>query len=205
MLRHLKALLVLLAFSAVAILGTPGLDYQDWRDLDEPDERQAARAALEGRSGGAALAVALLAVSDLNRQVRQPLYDLLAPVQRPFRIRQSWHLYRDGPNRVRRLEISVDGRLVHRSVDPAHPWRDAQLRNRHVRPVMQVLAERDDGPNWRGAVRWIVQEARADWPQARQVRIVATLARYPGTDPRPAHAYVARAPDWQPEREEPAP
>jgi hypothetical protein len=196
MLRHLQALLVLLAFAAVLILGTPGLDHQDWRDLDEPDERAALREAAAGRPAGPALATLILATADLNRHLRQPLYDLLAPIQRPFRIRQSWHLYRDGPTRVRRLEISVDGRLVHRSSDPAFAWRDAQLRNRHLRPILENVARRVDSPNWRGALRWIVAEARADWPQAERIEVVATIARYPGTEARRSHGWIARAPDW---------
>lgn len=199
MLRHLQALLVLLAFGAILVLGTPGLDHQDWRELDAPDERAALREAAAGRPGGPVLAALVLATADLNQHLRQPLYDLLAPVQRPFRIRQSWHLYRDGPTRVRRLEISVDGRLVHRSSDPAYAWRDAQLRNRHLRPILENVARRAESPNERGALRWIVAQARADWPAAERVEIVATIARYPGTEARPSHGWVARAPGWAPE------
>ena len=69
----------------------------------------------------------------LNREVRMPLVAVIGPPQKLFRIRQAWHLYRDGPSSVRRLEVRIDGELRYRSEDPAYRWRTGILDNRRVR------------------------------------------------------------------------
>lgn len=195
--KHLKALLILLAHLLLLVLGTPGLDFQKWRQQLEPELQTQQREEL-----GEAFVVAAVAVARFNGAVRQPLYDLVAPVQRPFRVRQSWHLYRDGPSRIHRLEIRVDDRLVHRTGDPEHAWRQAQLRNRRLRPIFANVVMKTGTPNWRGALRWVVQEVRVDFPQARQVELRATRIRFPGTrrlgeQVEVHHRYLARAPAWE--------
>lgn len=190
--KHLRALLVLLVHLGILVLGTPGLDYQKWRDYDTGSERAQAM-----KDYGPVWGRVLLATADVNRYVRTPLYKRIEGVQRPFRIRQSWHLYRDGPNRVRRLEIRVDDQLLHRSGDPDYTWRNAQLRNRKLRPIAENIARKTGTPNWRGLVRWIVTQARADHPDAQEVRIQSLVGRYPGDQLEPRHSYVARAPDWK--------
>lgn len=196
MLRHLKALLILAAFAVPGILGTPGLDFQKWREFDAPDEQARARAQLGPLWGEVAIAIATF-----NGKVRHPVYTRIEGIQPPFRARQSWHLYRDGPSKVRRLEILVDGQLVHRSADPTYRWRDAQMRNRHMRPVLENVARKRDTPNWRGVMRWIVAEVRKDWPEAQVVKVVATSSPFPGTQPTESHFYLARAPEWVPRQD----
>lgn len=195
--KHIKALLVLYLHFLLLLLGTPALDFQRPSDFDSTEEIDAVRDQV-----GEPWTSLLLWTVAFNRDVRGPVYELFADVQRPFRIRQSWHLYRDGPKRVRRLEIRVDGTLVHRSSDDAYAWREQQLRNRRLRPVAEAVAGKTGSPNWRGLVRWIVQEARLDFPEAQEVTVTATEARFPGTDATVDHSYVARAPDWVPRERE---
>ncbi len=189
--KHLRALLVLLAHLLLLLLGTPGIDFMKASDFDEPDEETAAI-----DTYGPALGELLIGTAWFDQHVRMPVYDLVAPLQRPIRARQSWHLYRDGPDRVQRLEIRVDGKLVHRSADPDHAWRNAQLRNRKIRPVMQAIARRPGSPNWRGMVRFLVSAARHDFPDAQQIAITATSAPFPGTEVHDQRSYVAQAPAW---------
>lgn len=196
MLQHAKALLILLAFAVLLVLGTPGLDYQEWRRYDDADELDEARDRF-GALGGPLVR----GISIFNGRVRQPIYDRLEILQRPLRARQSWHLYRDGPNRVRRIEIRVDDQLIHRSADPDFAWRAPQLRNRHLRPVVQNVTTKPDSPNWRGLARWVVAQARRDFPDAERVDIVARVGRFPGTELADHHRYVAEAPDWIPHQQ----
>ncbi|RME25070.1 MAG: hypothetical protein D6798_09755 [Deltaproteobacteria bacterium] len=189
--NHLRAFLVLVAHLLLLLLGTPGLDLMKPEDFDEPAEQEAARA-----RHGPLLGALLVEIAWVDEHLRLPVYERVAPIQRPFRARQSWHLYRDGPDRVRRLEIRVDGRLVHRSADPAHAWGAAWLRNRRIRPVMQAVARRPGSPNRRGMVRAIIHAARRDFPEAGEITVTATRAPFPGTEAAPTHRYVAVAPDW---------
>ncbi|MCB9777575.1 MAG: hypothetical protein H6742_03340 [Alphaproteobacteria bacterium] len=190
--KHLKALLVLFAGFLMLVLGTPGLDYQKWGRHDSPDEQ-----ADTIEDYGPVWGNVIIGISLFNKHVRRPVYQRFEDIQRPFRIRQSWHLYRDGPSRVRRLNVYVDGTLVHRSADDGYGWNDPVLRNRHVRPVAENVARKKGTPNWRGFTRWIVTEAREDFPDCHEVRIEATSARFPGTDESVHHYYIATAPDWK--------
>jgi hypothetical protein len=186
-----RAIAVLLLQLVLVLLGAPGLDMVP-RALDAGDLRD-----LRSR-GGEALAGAAEAVVAANRDLRLPLTDALQPLQRPFRVAQEWFLYRDGPSRVRRLEVRVDGELVHRSVDAEHAWLAPQLRSRRLRPVVESTCGDADAPNWRGLARFVTDRARAAWPAAREVRLDCTAAPFPGDDATRHHGYVAAAPDWEP-------
>ncbi len=168
---------MLLVGSWIFLLATPGLDFLGTRDQG--------------------------VIADFNRTVRVPLIRPLEPIQKPFRIAQNWSLYRDGPARVRRLEVRIDGELRYRSLDSEHAWLAPQLRSRRLRPVVESSCRytNNKAKNWRGLTRFIAERALEAWPEATQVELTCTVSPFPGEDPEPTHRMDALAPDWQPRRE----
>lgn len=177
----------LAAMLAMTCAGTPGLGMMG----PTPYTRHLA----EGTGGTAERAVAWV-----QQELRWPLARRLLPLQRVFRIRQNWHLYRGGPRRVRHIEIHVDGELVHRTHDPDHAWRAAQLRYRRIRPMQHTLVGDDDAANWRGLTRWVVGQVLETRPDAQEVRISALWRGHQQAAARVVHGRVARAPGWEIER-----
>ncbi len=194
LLSHARAALVLLAWAALILLGTPGLDFLGADALSSARDQ----AALRDRVGRPLAAVAI-GVTTFNREVRLPIERWVTPIQRPFRVAQEWALYRDGPSRVRRLEVWVGTTLAHRSADPAHPWLAGPLRNRRIRPVVESTCLSAGAMNWRGLARFIVTRAREDYPEAGKVELICTSAAFPGTDASVHHRYIAEAPVWEAE------
>lgn len=195
---HARAALLLLVHALFWILGTPGLDFIPASQLRTPRQRQELLDRVP-----APVAKLVLAIVDLNRATRVPLVELFTPIQRPFRIAQEWHLYRDGPGRLQRLEIYVDDQLVSRSVDETHDWLSPQLRSRRVRPMVESTVQQRNAQNWRGLSRYIVACARRDFPAASRVELRSTVSEFPRPDaPTPEvtthHRIIAAAPDWQP-------
>jgi len=168
---------VLLVGSWLFLLGTPGLDFLDSKDQG--------------------------VIGRFNRAVRVPLIRPLEPIQKPFRIAQNWSLYRDGPARVRRLEVWVAGELRYRSLDSEYDWLAPQLRSRRLRPVVESSCRYTSGKarNWRGLTRYVAERALERWPEATQVQLTCTVSPFPGEDARPTHRMEASAPDWTPRRE----
>lgn len=191
--RSERAGAALLVHALIWVLGTPGLDFLSTLDLEKPERR----AAIEADVGD--FAQVAFAVDALNRHLREPLVDLTTPLQRPFRISQEWNLYRDGPERYVILEVWVDGALRFRTADPEHAWLAPQLRNRHVRPVVESTANQKDAPNWRGLTRYVVERARAEDPGAQEVELRSRGGPFPGRELKLKHRIVAKAPDWKPE------
>lgn len=187
-----RATLALIAQALFWVLGTPGLDYLSYLNLRD----EGARARMAKDLGGAAGLA--FAIDDLERSFRRPIVELLAPVQRPFRISQEWNLYRDGPSRYVLLEVRLDGVLAFRTADPEHAWLAPQLRNRHVRPVVESTANKRDAPNWRGLTRYIVARARAENPALREVELLSRAGPFPGEVLTDGHRIVAKAPSWSP-------
>jgi hypothetical protein len=190
--RHLTAALVLLAHALLLCFGTPGMDFLKRTELQSEADRAALRAKL-----GRPWADLGIALADLNRAVRLPILSAIGAIQRPPRVRQSWHLYRDGPSQVRRLEILADGVLLHRSADDSLGWRAAQLRNRRLRPMIETSVRQTDAANWRGLARWVVAEVRRDLPDTRAVELRAVWSPFPGDAPTWHHSFLAEAPDFQ--------
>lgn len=193
-----RATLLLVVHVLFWVLGTPGLDFMKATQFQSPAERERA---LE--SVPEPVAELAFAIADWNRATRVPLVKAAAPVQRPFRVAQEWHLYRDGPGKLQRLEIYVDDRLVHRSADADADWLTPQLRSRRIRPMVESTAQSRTAQNWRGLSRWIVSRVRQDWPEATRVELRSTISEFPRPNaPTPEvslhHAIVAAAPDWQP-------
>jgi hypothetical protein len=137
------------------------------------------------------------AALQLEVGVRRPLASQLRPIEKLFRIGQSWHLYRNGPGRVARLEIWADDTLLHRSLDDAHDWLEPVLRSRRVRPVAEAVVSADGGRSELGFTRFVVERIRAERPDTRTVELRAMWSPWPGTEPKLHHAFVAEAPDWK--------
>lgn len=128
-------------------------------------------------------------------RVRDPIAKTIGAFQPVFRISQSWHLYRDGPSRTRRMEVWVDGALQYRSGDPEYAWRAPVFQNRRIRPMAESLVIRPGAKNRIGLGRAIVNYAQADFPGIERIEIRSTWARRN----RPAtvhHTMTAAAPDW---------
>lgn len=187
-----RAALALLVHVIFWVLGTPGIDYLPSLHLNQSEVAKKVR---EDLGSAAELA---FAIDRLDRHLREPVVDLLEPLQRPFRISQEWSLYRDGPSQYRLLEIYLDGDLRFRTADPRHAWLAPQLRNRHVRPVVESTAMKRGSPNWRGLARYVVEQARAQGLVQQQVQLRALGGPFPGRKLTTTHTILATAPLWEP-------
>ncbi|HNC96829.1 MAG TPA: hypothetical protein PKW90_11935 [Myxococcota bacterium] len=174
----------------ILLLGTPGLDFLDG-SLQRPEKRQKILA-----NAGPFWGSVGLGIYDVSRKVRNPLLDLFGPLQRPFRVSQNWSLYRDGPGKLMRLEIRVDDRIIYRSVDNEYRWREEVFRNRRLRPVVESTVMSSDSQNWRGLTRWVVDAARADFPETQRIDLIALHGPFPGDNLREHHRIVVEGPKW---------
>jgi hypothetical protein len=169
--QNTRAAAVLAVMALLFLVGTPGLDHLG------------SRLSIKERAR-------------LNKTIRAPVKKHLGGFQPLFRVRQSWNLYRDGPRKVYRLEIRVDGEPVYRSEDPVLTWLQPQLRNRRLRPVVESTTKKNKSGNWRGLSRYVVQQARAEWPEATKVELVALKRRRSATRLKSSHRITSTAPDW---------
>jgi hypothetical protein len=188
---HLRAALVALVALLLLCAGAPGFDYisptiQTAASIERAVEDAAAWARPFQR---AALTFEL--------RVRRPLARELQPIERFFRIAQSWHLYRNGPGRVARLEIWADATLLHRSLDDEHAWLEPVLRSRRVRPVAEAVVSADGGRSEVGFTRFVVSRVLAERPDTNRVELRAIWSPWPGDKPKLHHTFVAEAPDWK--------
>ncbi len=190
--RRLRGTLVLSAAIVMGILATPGLDYMPIHTL----RSTADQARLEEQVGPVGMRVAW-GIAWFNRRVRVPVVKVLEPIQKPFRVAQSWNLYRDGPKRIRRLEVHVDGEPVFRVGDPDLDWLAGPLSNRKLRPVVESTARSVESRNWRGLARFVVNEARKDFPEAQSVALVVEVGDFPGRMLKESHRIIAESPGWE--------
>ena len=199
--RHLRGVLVPAAAALAFVLAAPGLDALEPGALSTRGDQAEAR-----ERWPTTVVAGATWLARFNDAVRIPLVLQLSPLEVPFRIRQNWSLYTDGAPRAMRVEISVDGRLVSRSEDPAYPWLAAQLRNRRIRPMVATFAEggvwrrqADTAPpNTRGLARWVGQQAERDFPGCQQVVIAAMWGAWPGKTMTEHHRVVVTPPGWVP-------
>ena len=98
--RIFRASCILLAYLFLLLLGTPGLDFLPPRYLQSAQAKEAMTQAY-----GSLTTQIATAAADLNRS-RLKLEKHIGKIQPIFRVAQSWHLYRDGPSTIRRMEIS---------------------------------------------------------------------------------------------------
>jgi hypothetical protein len=185
---HARALAVLLVGFLLLMAGFPGLDFVNKKQLEGWAAEARARSAPAGAVAGGVLW--------FEEEVRRPVAKAVKPAERLFRISQEFHLYRDGPRRVDRLEIVVDGEVVYRTRDPERDWRTAQLENRHFRPMAATAAQKPDAANQRGICRWVVARVQEDFPDAQEVLLRATRTEFGVEDPWVRFSRVARAPEW---------
>jgi hypothetical protein len=188
---HLRAALVALVALTLLCAGAPGLDFTP-ADIESPASRD--REVAESAPWLQPLYRAALV---FEVDVRRPIVRQFQPIEKLFRIAQSWHLYRNGPGRVARLEIWADDVLLHRSLDDEHAWLEPILRNRRVRPVAEAVVSANGGRSEIQFTQFIVGRILADRPDTRVVEVRATWSPWPGDKPKVHHAYVAEAPDWK--------
>ncbi|HNH45662.1 MAG TPA: hypothetical protein PKY30_01415, partial [Myxococcota bacterium] len=53
-----------------------------------------------------------------------------------------------------------------------------------------------DSQNWRGLTRWVVTEARADFPETQRIDLIALHGPFPGDNLREHHRIVVESPKW---------
>ncbi|MCP4809005.1 MAG: hypothetical protein GY913_15905 [Proteobacteria bacterium] len=189
---HLRAVAVLLLCAFMLFQGTPGIDSMGSRELKDADDIAEVEAVIGPLWTGIAVGIA-----DWNREHRLPLHKKLHVLEQPIRGAQNWGLYRDGPGKIRRMEIWVDGELKHRSADDEYTWLNAQLRMRRVRPMVETTTIGREAQNWRGLSRFICERA-AEELGAETVEIRATEQKFPGTGPVTVHHKIlAAAPEWE--------
>jgi hypothetical protein len=189
MMAHLRAALILCTTAVLLIVGTPGLDHLGTRFSSK-------RARLLEKRYGPAIATATQKLVGFNAKIRRPITAEVGVFQPVFRVRQSWNLYRDGPHKIYRLEVRVDGNPVFRSGSAELDWLAPQLGNRRIRPVVESTTKKFKSANWRGLSRFVVAEARTAWPEATSVELVALRGRRPGKRLQPTHRIRSSAPDW---------
>ena len=187
---HLQAVIALCIGFFFICAGTPGTRSIGPKALN-PKRIQLAR-----KKAGS-LADLYVAALKLNFAVRVPLSKHFVPMQSVFRIAQNWGLYGSGPSRIRRIRIDVDRETVYLTNDLDLRWRVDQLSHRKIRPMPDTMSMKADAYNWTGFQRWVLEEVREDFPDAREVDILAIwTAREPDADSYIHHGRHAEAPDW---------
>jgi len=187
--KTLRATLVPLAAFALIWLAMPGASFVPKGYLSTPQ----ARAAHQQRWGEPWTSLNVSA--GILQRIREPIIAPIRGIQPVFRVAQSWHLYRDGPRPIRRMEVWVDTALVYRTGDPEYDWREGVFRNRRIRPMAESLVVRKKARNRLGIGRLIVQLATQDFPDASRVEIRSVWARR-GKTPAVHHSMTATGPDW---------
>ena len=185
----LKAMAIALVYWVLLIVSMPGVSFLKKNLLLSHADQQR----FERRHGRIALHTVATA-ADLNR-ARRPLAEAIGGFQPLFRVRQSWHLYRDGPRMIRRMEIRVDGDLIYRSNDPKFSWNEAIFKHRRIRPMVETLVKKPKAKNRVGLARFIVNHAKEDFPGVQRIDISSFWGDRKGKTKR-HHRIIAEAPNW---------
>lgn len=186
---QLRAVLVLLVACTMVCLGLPGTDRLRVGSYHKPKLRRA----VEQEAGP--LAPLVMNLIWLNDTVRMPLRVRMRPVERLFRIKQSWGLYGGGPSIQRSLVIFIDDEQVFALQEQEDRWIGPLLTHRRMRALVETMVEKPEALNWNNVGPWIVRRAQEDFPEAREVRMEAVW-RSETAPPAIHHGRVARAPDW---------
>jgi len=189
--EHLRGGLLLAVYAALTLAAPPALDFLQKHHLRSEGAQAKARA-----NFGAVPTAIGVAVTTVNREVRIPAADALLPIQRVFRIEQSWNFYSGSLDQLHRLEVWIDDGLVYRSGDPEYGWLADELTSRRLRPIVQATVVTEGSRNARGLARFVVKRAREEFPDAREVTLAATRGDFPGLTMETAHSLTARGPDW---------
>jgi len=189
---HLRGVLALVVVTFFLCAGTPGM-----RGLNPKRHFQPKWRAKVERKAGAAAPFFFGAIW-VNHYVRVPISKHLAKFQSVFRIAQSWGLYGSGQQRVGHLIIEVDGQPVHRTNDSELSWLSTELGHRKIRPMPETMVNKLRAFNWNGFSRFVLERSQEDFPDAREVRILAEWQkRNVGAEPWIHHGRRAQAPDWK--------
>ncbi len=189
---NLRGVLALVVVTFFLCAGTPGM-----RGLNPKRQLQPEMRAKVERKAGPAAPFFFGAIW-VNHSVRVPVSKHLAKFQSVFRIAQSWGLYGSGQQRVRHLLIEVDGQPVHRTNDSELSWLSTELGHRKIRPMPETMVKKLRAFNWNGFSRFVLERALEDFPDAREVRILAEWQkRDVGAEPWIHHGRRAQAPDWR--------
>ncbi len=192
LIRQLRAVLALSLAFFFLCAGTPGLRGMNAKVYLQPEKRQK----IERRAGPEAAAV-YFAIAELNHRFRQPIAARFNKLQSLFRISQSWGLYGQGPMPVRWLVIEVDQTPIYQTNEPAHAWRAHQLAHRKLRALPETLVEKPRAYNWTSFSEWVRTEALQDFPDAKEVSVLAVWGtRDIRSTPTIHHGRRARYPDW---------
>ena len=184
-----KAIIITVVYLVLLIVAAPGLSFL------KPGLLRTDKAKATYRAEHGVLATTLVSAAGNLRRTQEPLAKALGGFQPIFRVRQSWHLYRDGPSTIRRMEIRVDGVPVYRTMDDHLRWAEPIFRNRRIRPMAETLVKKPRAKNRAGLGRYIVARARADFPAAQVVEIRSLWSKR-GGEPKTHHRMVASAPEW---------
>ena len=187
--KTLKAISLTLVYLVLLAVAAPGISFLKPNLLSNEKARAKFRA-----THGALAEYAASSAADIRR-LQQPLSRALGRFQPIFRVRQSWHLYRDGPSTIRRMEVRVDGVPVYRTNDPELEWSEPIFRNRRIRPMAETLVKKPRAKNRAGLGRYIVDRARRAFPEANEIEIVS-LWNKRGREAKVHHRMTASAPDW---------
>jgi hypothetical protein len=187
--RNLKAIGILFAAILLFWLGMPGVAFLSPNHLKSPAKQAKFRA-----RWGEPWTTISIASAELNR-FRLPIARALGGLQPVFRVSQAWHLYRDGPRTIRRMEIVVDGERVYRTNDPTLDWRSGTFRNRRIRPMAESLTIKPRAGNRKGLGQHIVTAVREDFPAASTIQIRSVWSKR-GKKESTHHWMSAEAPTW---------
>lgn len=186
--EHLHAVAALSVLMFLLCTGTPG--FSAWDHSTLADERAQENII---RQQGPLIGQTAIALADLNRRFRLPIARRLNKIEQLFRIRQKWQLYTSGPKHAHRLEVWLDEALVYQTQSRDHAWLRPQLSHRKLRPMVDSLAAKETAFNWKGMGRFLLLNAREDFPEATTISIVATRARFGEPDSAPTHGQWATA------------
>jgi len=188
--RNLKAIGILFAAILLFWLGMPGVSFLSSNHLKTPGKQAKFRA-----RWGEPWTTISIAGAELNR-FRIPIAKSLGGFQPVFRISQAWHLYRDGPKTIRRMEIVVDGERVYRTNDSELDWRSSTFRNRRIRPMAESLTIKPRAGNRKGLGRYIVTAVREDFPESTSIEIRSVWSKR-GKKESVHHWMSAEPPTWK--------
>ena len=194
MFAQARAALLLLVYLSMVILAPPGLDLLGKRTLSNPNQVAEAR-----RRSPAPWVVSLgVVIADLNRQLRMPVVDALAPLQAPLRISQDWSLYRDAPAHLCQFEVRVDGQVQYLSNDRQATWQKSFFKSRKIRPMLGRLTLSGDSLHLEGLTRHIGHRVEQDFPGARRLEFRVWEVVPPLPERSLRYLFEAEAPGWSP-------
>lgn len=191
---QVRAAVLLVLYGVFLVLATPGMDNLKKDALRTRGEQDALAEMYPPW-----IAALGIRVAEWNRTVRRPLASALSVVERPFLINQDWGVFDDGPPQVQRLRILIDGQIVYQTLSEEHTWLAPQLRNRHLRPLVDAFVSGGHGKDFPGLVGWLCDEALRTHPGMRRLEVLAMWGPWPGDELTVHRRAVCAAPSFEPQ------